>query len=267
MARRFARLGRAIVLFAVVLGTLAWASQPAPASASTESSMSASILVRLNDDRVNQGLRPLRSDSRLADLATKRAQWMASTGMLSHDTYGGAVFDAVAMVGVNAWSSAEAVGSTNAAFGSVAAGYIYGIWQASPEHWGFMMSRTFNYIGIGVGHRDATGESFFSLVFAEAPDASAPVARMTSAGRSGRTVSFTWTGHDGHLQTHTAGLRDFDVDYRVDGGPWATIRTHTMLTQLTLANRLAGHTYALRVRDRDARNNLSQWSSARVVHL
>jgi hypothetical protein len=93
------------------------------------------------------------------------------------------------------------------------------------------------------------------------------VAEMTGAGVSSRTVFFTWTGRDGQLQTHTAGLRDFDVQYRVDEGPWSVIRTHTTATQIILANRPAGHTYSVRVRDRDRRNNLSAWSAARTVSV
>ena len=140
--------------------------------------MAGSILSQLNRDRAAIGLVPLRTDSRLIGLAANRAGWMAATGDLSHDSWGGAVYDAVALVGVSAWSSAEAVASTNATFGPDAAAYLYNLWHGSPEHWGFMMSRTFNYIGVGVGYRAATGESYASLVFAEAPDSSAPVVRL-----------------------------------------------------------------------------------------
>ena len=104
-------------------------------------------------------------------------------------------------------------------------------------------------------------------MFVEAPDSSPPDAHLTGAGAAGRTVFFTWTGRDGQLQTHTAGLRDFDVQYRVDDGPWFTIRTHTTATQILLAGRSAGHAYSVRVRDRDRRNNLSPWSSTRTVRV
>ena len=103
-----------------------------------------------------------------------------------------------------------------------------------------MMSNTSNYIGIGVGFRSATGETYSSLVFAEAQDSSRPVALMTGAVTSANTVSFTWIGRDGQLQTHTAGLGDFDVQYRVDAGAWATIRTRTTSTRLILRNRPRG---------------------------
>ena len=38
--------------------------------------------------------------------------------------------------------------------------------------------------------------------------------------RSGTTVTWTWSGADTALQTHTAGLKNFDVQYRVGSGTW-----------------------------------------------
>lgn len=267
MPLRLARAVPVTLALSVVVGLPLWISRPAPVSASTESSMAGTILTRINRDRAARGLVALRTDSRLINLAVKRAQWMASTGDMTHDSYGGAIYDAVAMVGVDAWTSAEAVGSTNATFGTDAANYLYSMWQNSPEHWAFMMSSTFNYIGIGVGYQGSTSSSYASLVFAEAPDSSRPVVRLTGYGRSGTTAFWTWAGHDGQLQTHTAGLRDFDVQYRVDGGPWKTILGHTTSTRLILRNRAVGHSYAVRVRDRDRRNNLSPWTTIRTIRI
>jgi hypothetical protein len=265
MAMRVPRLSLLVFCGAFVVASFVWISRPAPTSASTESSMSSTILSLLNGDRVSLGLRALRVDSRLADLAQNRAAWMASTGLMSHQSFGGDIPDAIRSRGVSAYSSGEAIGSTNAGWGIGAAQYLYGLWKGSPEHWGLMMSSTFNYIGVGFSQ--GSGSTFGSLVFAEAPDSSRPIAQMTGAGVSGHTVFFTWTGRDGLLQTHTAGLRDYDVQYRVDGGPWIGLRTHTTSTQVILANRLSGHTYAVRIRDRDGRDNLSGWTSPRTVRV
>jgi uncharacterized protein YkwD len=254
-----------VLLVAIVAGLTVWISRPMPAAASIESSTASTILASINRDRQSLGLVALRTDTRLAALAAHRAQWMASTNDMSHDSYGGAVFDAVAMVGVNAYSSAEAVGATTATPGPDAANYLYGMWRGSPEHWNFMMSGTFNYIGVGVAY--GSGQTWSSLVFAEAPDSSRPVITLTGAGRSGNSVFWTWTGRDAQLQTHTAGLRDYDVEYRVDRGSWRILMSHTTSTQLILKNRLAGHVYSVRVRDRDRRNNLSPWSSIRAVRV
>ena len=267
MALRSARFIPVALALTVLVVVPALFASPAGVSASTESSMSSATLSLMNADRARLGLTALRIDPRMTNLAIDRAQWMASTGEMSHQSYGGEVWDALDSMGVATYSSGEAIGSTTANWGTDAAEYLYGLWRGSPEHWDLMMSATYNYIGIGMGFRSETGETYGSLVFAEAPDSTRPGAEMTGAGASGRTVFFTWTGRDGRLQTHTAGLRDFDVQYRVDNGAWSTIRTHITSTQLILTNRPAGHSYSARVRDRDRRNNLSPGSSVRTVRI
>jgi uncharacterized protein YkwD len=268
MALRFARFAPASLVLVLVIGIPVGISRPAPVSASADGSMASTILSALNADRARLGLRSLRVDPRMAGLAADRARWMASTGDLSHSSFGGEVWTALDARGVATYSSGEAIGSTTAAWGNAAASYLYGLWRDSPEHWALMMSGTYNYIGIGLAYRAETAETYGSLVFAEGPDTTRPVSEMTGAGVvAGRTIFFRWRGRDALLQTHTAGLRDFDVQLRVDNGPWSTIRTHMTSTQLILTNRRAGHTYSARVRDRDRRNNLSQWSRARTVSL
>jgi hypothetical protein len=251
----------------VTLAILALGAIAGPVAASPESDGVARIVSRINTDRVASGLVAYRVDSRLAALAGDRATWMAINDTMSHDSFGGAIYDAIAARGVTAYSSAEAVGSTNAGEGIEAVDYLYGMWLSSPEHHDFIFSSTFNYVGVGVAYRQDTGETFVSIVFAESPDHSSPVAQITAGRVSGRTVTFTWSGRDAALQSHTAGLRDFDVQYRVDSGAWKTILSHTTSTRLTLVGRPAGHTYAVRVRDRDRRNNLSSWTAARTVRV
>ena len=267
LARTVHPVSTLTLVLVLLAGLTLWISRPVPVAASTESSMAGTLLTSINRDRAAAGLIAYRTDTRLTNLAVNRAQWMASTGDMSHDSYGGAIYDAVAMVGVNAYSSAEAVGSTNATFGTDAANYLYGLWRGSPEHWAFIMSSTFNYIGIGVGYQSSTGSSYASLVFAEAPDSSRPMVRLTGFGHQGTTVFWTWTGHDGQLQTHTAGLRDYDVEFRVDSGTWTLLLSHTSSTQVLLKNRTPGHSYSVRVRDRDRRNNLSVWSTIRTIRI
>jgi uncharacterized protein YkwD len=268
MALRSARIVPLALILALAIGLPAWASHPSPVSASSESSMADTILARMNADRASLGLVPLRLDVRLAGLATRRAGWMAATGQLSHDSSGMSLIDAITTAGVKApYLGGEAIGVTNAPPGPDAVRLVYDLWRTSPEHWDLMMSRDFNYVGVGVVRNDASGDTYESLVFAEAPDITGPVVRITGSGHTGGTVFFTWAGRDNPLQTHTAGLRDFDVQYRVDGGPWSTIRTHTTTTRLILANRPAGHVYSVRVRDRDRRNNLSPWSVIRTVRV
>jgi hypothetical protein len=74
-------------------------------------------------------------------------------------------------------------------------------------------------------------------------------------------VWFHYSGYDVLLQTHTSGLRDYDLEYRVDSGPWHIIRTHRTAVSITLAFRARGHTYYLSVRARDHAGYVSSWSS------
>ena len=93
------------------------------------------------------------------------------------------------------------------------------------------------------------------------PDHTVPIARLKAAGRSGTSVWFRYNGVDRLLQTHTAGLRDYDLEYRVDGGGWTILRTHRKTASITLTSRARGHTYYLSVRARDRAGNVSGWSA------
>jgi hypothetical protein len=98
------------------------------------------------------------------------------------------------------------------------------------------------------------------IVFTESVDQTRPSAKVSGSSRSGTTVTWTWTGHDPRLQTHTAGLRDYDVQYRVGTGSWALIRDNTTATSLTLTDRPRGTTVSIRVRATDRRGNIGAWS-------
>ena len=89
-----------------------------------------------------------------------------------------------------------------------------------------------NYVGFGVAVRASDGQVFASTVFTESRDHTAPSARVDSATRSDTTITFTWHGYDPRLQTHWAGLRDLDVWYRMDGGPWRFVGDNTTATSL-----------------------------------
>ena len=84
---------------------------------------------------------------------------------------------------------------------------------------------------------------------------------MTAARRSGDDISWTWNGYDPRLQTHLAGLRDFDVQYRIGYGDWRLIRDNTWATSLTLLDRVHGRSYAIRVRATDRRGNVGRWTA------
>lgn len=231
----------------------------APTTASTPiSSQEHRILDQINAERVARGLRPLRADLRIWDLAGDRATRMASTGVMSH-TIAGSLGPSLAARGVRSWSYGEDIGYSTAARGLASTTELFTLWQASPDHWALMMSPRYNYVGIGLAFRSSTGQTFGSIVFAEGRDVSRPTASVVDVTRTGRTLTWRWTGADAPLQTHTAGLATYRVEARVGSGSWTSVRPRTTTTSRTVTVS-PGHWYGLRVRATDRAGNVGPWS-------
>jgi uncharacterized protein YkwD len=263
MARsRPARVLSRVLLAAVVvacLGTVAGPmAHPASVAASTATTMESTILSLVNAERTKRGLVPLRLHAGLVDLAGDRAAYMASIGSLQHISCLSCTLSAR---GIQAYGASEVIAWTGYPWGDQAARSIFGAWKNSSMHWNLLMSSTSNYIGIGVAYRSSSGRTYASAVMTESKDRTKPWARMTGSSRSGTTVSWSWTGADTRLQTHTAGLKNFDVQYRVGSGSWTTIRSGTTARSLSLGSRAHGHWYGLRVRARDNLGYLSSYTS------
>lgn len=239
---------------------LTLAVSPAPAQAIiTADTMEAHLLGWINSSRVNLGLQPLRADTALANLADYRAGVMASTGTMSH-TVAGCLSCELTSRGIQWYTEGECIAWDSYAWGDTSALAIFNMWKGSPIHWNILMSKVDNYVGVGIARR-SNGSTWASVIETESVDHTAPWARMTSVARSGTTLTWKWTGADTRLQTHTAGLHNFDVEYRVGTGSWVLIRSGTTATSFTLSGRAHGHYYGLRVRSRDWRGYLSGWTA------
>jgi hypothetical protein len=129
-----------------------------------------------------------------------------------------------------------------------------------------MFSSSSNYIGIGIAQA-ADGSTWSSILFTESVDHTRPVASNGSLTRSGTSIKFHWSGTDPVLQTHTAGIKGFNVMYRVNGGDWVQIRTVTTYTWLGLSGRHHGYTYSFKVQAVDRRGNLSGWTAEKRVYV
>jgi hypothetical protein len=140
------------------------------------------------------------------------------------------------------------------------------MWKGSPYHHAIMFSNRYNYIGVGIA-RASNGSTYSSILFTESADHTRPSAHNSSLSYSGSTVRFAWSGSDPRLQTHTAGLRSFDVEYRVDGGPWHLLRNNTTSRSLSLSGRAHRHYYSFRVQSADRRGNLSAWTAEKRIWL
>ena len=263
MTRTVRRRTMLAALGAVMFAGLFTVSHPAPTYAGVTSTERA-VISWINADREARGLRALRPWTTLYDIAEMRAKRMASANVMSH-TISGNLGSQLSGYGVRYYSKGENIAYTSMYTGRDAARHIYQMWKASSIHWAQMMSRKFNYVGVGLSYRSSNNRTYASLVFTESPDHTRPNAWITGASRSGNDITWTWRGADVPLQTHTSGFRDFDIQYRVDGGSWNLVRNNITATTLTAWDRAGGHTYSLRVRGRDKAGNVGVWSAASEV--
>jgi hypothetical protein len=211
----------------------------------------------VNQARVDLGLVPLRSDYRLFIMADERATVMANAEILSHGIAGSlsATLDGRS---IQWYGHGEVIAWTSAAQASSPA-ELFRLWATSPSHWELLTSSSFNYLGVGLAYTNS-GLTYGSIVLTESNDRTGARAKMVKATVSGNDVRWTWRGADPPMQTHTAGLRDFAVQQRTDGGEWATVTTSTTKTGRSVTNRAGGHWYGLRVRARDRVGNVGPWS-------
>jgi uncharacterized protein YkwD len=247
------------LLIATLLATLVTVSTPRPTLAVTASEVELSITNLVNKTRTDAGLRALRTDSDLSAIAGLRANRMRDANVLNH-TVGGSLQSQLAWYDVPWYRYGENVGYTTYPWGSQAAKSIHGMWLRSSSHKALIMSSRFNYVGVGAAYRSSNGRTYASIVFSESPDHTSARASFTAKSRSGDDIIWTWSGYDPALQTHTAGLRDYDVQYRTGSGSWSTLRNDSTSRSVTLTNRRSG-TYGLRVRATDRRGNVGPWTA------
>ena len=267
-ARRMARARgaspRAVVL-ALVFGALLTTGlgplgRASTVRAGTAETMEAQVLAWVNNSRAARGLVPLRLHWQLVDLSGDRAATMAYYNTMSH-TIAGCLSCQMDSRGIQRYSSGEVIGETGWPWGTQAASSLFNAWRGSSYHWNLLMSSTYNYIGIGFAYNSAHTTTYGVIDMTESVDQSRPWAMMGTVKASGTTATWTWSGADTALQTHTSGLKNFDVQYRVDSGSWSTIRAGTTGQSLSLASRPHGHWYGLRVLSRDNRGYVSLWTS------
>lgn len=258
----FTRPGRRMsgVLSAVLVAVFAVAVLPSAAHASAATDAEALVVDLVNAQRSARGLVPLRRYSTLADVAGRRAAKMRDTNTLSHSIAGN-LGNQLTYAGVRWWSYGETIGYSRRAWAKEAARDLVRMWMESKAHRDLLMSGRYNYIGVGLAYRSSNGRTYGSVVMSESPDRNGARSWMNGSKVSGgNDVTWSWGGADLRLQTHTAGLRDFDVAYRVGSGSWRLIRDNTTASSITLQDRVRGQTYGLRVRATDRRGNIGAWS-------
>jgi hypothetical protein len=250
---------RRIVLPAILPILLLLALAPS-ASAVTTTDLEYRILGWINQSRAQLHLQPLRADSRVWDLAGDRASVMASRNILSH-TVAGDVGSSLSSRGTRWYMWGDAIAYNNQPNGTYATAELFAQWKGSKPHWDLLMSPKFNYIGVGMAYRSSNGRYFGDVVLIDGPDRSPPGAAMVDVKRDGNDVTWTWRGWDTILQTRTAGVATYEVQYRMDSGSFATVASATVASRRIALDRYHGHWYGVRIRARDGAGNVGAWSS------
>jgi uncharacterized protein YkwD len=239
---------------------------PGPAHAAmTATQAEAEILRWVNDARRSRGLAPLVRSYDLAVIAGRRATRMAERNTLSHSA-GGDLQAQLADRDVEWYRYGETIAYSGATWTAEAARGLFDQWRGSSSHWTLLMSDRFNYVGVGIAYRSSNRRTFGSVVLSESPDHTRPQAWVVSSSRQGDIVRWVWSGRDPWLQRHTAGLRDFDVQYLAPGGAWRTLRNDTTTTTINLYDRSRGD-HSLRVRATDRRGNVGAWTTASTISV
>jgi uncharacterized protein YkwD len=133
------------------------ASSPARAGARM-TALESAILVKLNNIRVQHGLRPLRASVPLAHAATAHSVEMGDDGYFEHDSFDGTPFwkriSRFYPLGNGTWSVGENILWSSGMLGPSAA---VADWMASPPHRANILSRQWHEIGVAAARFDSAG--------------------------------------------------------------------------------------------------------------
>jgi hypothetical protein len=204
---------------------------------------------------------------------------MARTGIFSHEHGDGQrAWDLMDDAGIQWFDAGEIIAWTTWPLLTDAADAAGRMWRNSPDHYALAMAPRFNYVGVGLALA-ADGKRYWTMVFLQGPDRTGAVARFNGGAtqvsqgqsRSGtptstNTVKLDWTGADVPLSVLTAGLKDFQIAYRIDGASWRWLIRSTAIRSGRF-DLPAGHTYQFRIRARDNAGNVGRWTAPESVSL
>jgi uncharacterized protein YkwD len=258
------RLGP-ILLGAVLLLVLL----PSGTSASDELTDSAraaaerAIVSRINRVRVDRGLRKLRVDPRLTEIARARSGYMASTGEFSHTQSGGTdAFDLITAARIKWYGAGEIIAWNTAVELEESATMAVRMWMGSPSHKAIVVSSGYNYFGLGLAVSPTSGKRYWTGIFIKGPDRTGAWAKVKSIStraidRTRSRVVLRWVGADYKLQVLTSGLRKYQTQRRVDGGAWFDYGTTTRTYAVRTWTR--GRVWEFRIRAKDNAGNWGAW--------
>ena len=131
---------------------------PLKTHSASEDSFSRQVLILVNVERVNRGLRALLPDVEAGRAAKAHSEDMEGRGFFDHYTpEGWTPGDRLQMTGASGYSMA----GENVAFGQQTADEVMRAWMGSPGHRANILHADFTHIGIGV----AAGRPYWTQVF------------------------------------------------------------------------------------------------------
>jgi hypothetical protein len=223
------------------------------------------VLTRINEERAAVDLRPMRMDGRIRRVAQARSGDMVARHYFDHtDPDGLKPWDHLNAAGIDWWGAGEIIALNSVSPIRDAARKAVDQWMHSSGHHDLMMSTTFNYAGVGVAMDG--GVSYWTVVFIQGPDRTAPKAQVTSvsSANGSRAARVHWEGSDPRLVTATAGVISYDLQRRRYGGSWSIVRSRVTGIAASIGG-VRGVRYQFRVRARDAAGNVGDWSATRSV--
>lgn len=269
ITRRLTTLGLLAALAAAVAlpGSAAAAEVAVDAAAITAAE--AKMVAALNADRTALGLVPVRVDTRLMAIARGRSADMVAKDYFSHSQPDGRnVFDILSGKNITWYNAGEILAWNNYPMDSTVQ-TANSQWMNSPGHKAIVISKDFNYVGVGLAIDPDTGKKLWTAVYIKGPDrtaarakAATPTVTAGSTSRT-RTAKLVWSGYDPRLQVLTSGLKSFVLQRRLDGGAWQSLLSSTTLRTKTYTL-WTGHLYEFRVAARDNKGNLGSWSITTV---
>jgi uncharacterized protein YkwD len=221
----------------------------------------------LNAQRAALGLVPVRIDSRLMAVARARSVDMATKHYFSHQQPDGKwAWDLMNDAGIRWFAAGEIIAWNTWGTLTESAAAASQQWHDSPGHYGIIKSPDYNYVGVGLAIDGS--KKIWTAVFMKGPDRTGAWAAMKSmqvntgiASATGtRSVTIAWRGADVRLSTLTAGLYTFQVQRRVNGGPWMLVWSATGYMSKTVSLS-KGNRHEFRLRARDKAGNYGAWSA------
>ncbi|HEV8516429.1 MAG TPA: CAP domain-containing protein [Candidatus Limnocylindrales bacterium] len=260
---------RPLLPFALA-ATILVALAPAGASATMSVGQAERYLTDLiNAQRAQIGLRPLRVDARVQEVARARSSDMARYNYFGHtNSDGRKAWDMMSDAGITWYWAGEILAMNSWGTLEDSADAASRGWHDSSGHYAIISDVDYNYIGVGHAWDADRGAHIWTGVFLKGPDRTGAWSRMgttsSSLAGAGTTAKVSWRGADVLLSVLTSGFYSFRVQRRVDGGTWTNLYSSTTRTYWsgTLAR---GHRYDFRVRARDKAGNWGSWTRVRTI--